>query len=396
MSKDNLLLFDEIAREYLGPSQFSESHWHFLNRTGRPAFQYIREVLEDWFSEYKASLSKRRKLCTDFRSGRDAEHLAAFFELYLYHLFKKQGFEIEVEPEWEQGSPDFLLTSANGKTILLEATGIYPERWFGSASKLEQKVLDDLNKHLDSPDFFLDIEIKQAPNNSPPYAQIRRYLQKQLELLDYDQVMQEALGREDMGLERFPSIPWIHDTWTIEFTVMPKQSEARGKAGVRPVGQIFYDFGWVDSVSAIKACIHKKYRHYGELDIPYILAINNVDPFTDEEDLCNALFGQEVWHMNIKTDEISPSRQPNGAWFGPRGWTQTRISSICSFQRLRPENIHMVSPIIWHHPFAQNPLEPNLINLTQQIPNLSERSFDLREGVHPATLLQLDKTQMPT
>jgi len=396
MIQDDLQLFDEIDREYLGPSKYSESHWQFLNRSARPIFQYIREVLEGWFHDYKTSSDKRHHLWTEFRSNRDAEHLSAFFELYLYHLFKKQGFEIEVEPEWEQGRPDFLLTSSEGKRILLEATGIYPERWFGSANKLEQMVIDDLNEHLTSPDFFLHIKIAQAPDNTPPYAQIRRYLQEQLGQLDYDQVVQDALGREGMGLKRFPSISWVHDTWTIEFIAIPKKNEARGKAGVRPIGSMFYDFSWVDSTSALKACINNKYRHYGELNIPYILAMNVVDIFADEEALLDALFGQEVWNLDFETDTTSISRQPNGAWFGPGGPQKKRVSCICAFWRLRPENMYLVNPVIWHHPFANNPLNPNLISLTQQIPNNSKGYYELREGVHPITLLQLDRTRMST
>lgn len=395
MIQDNLQLFDEMVREYLGPSKYSEPHWQFLNRSARAVFQYIREVLDGWFRNYEAPPDKRHHLWTDFRSDRDTKHLSAFFELYLYHLFKNQGFDVKVEPEWEQGRPDFLLTSAEGKEILLEATGIYPERWFGEAKKLEQKVIDYLDENLDSPDFFLHIRIANAPDDPPPYAQMQRYLQKKLAQLDYDQVLQDALGREGMGLNRFPSIPWVHDTWTIEFIAIPKRNDARGKTGVRPTGSMFYDFTWVDSTPSLKACIDSKYGHYGDLRIPYILAINVVDPFADEESLLDALFGQEVWNLDLETDKTFVSRQPNGAWFGPNGPQKKRVSGICVFWRLRPENMHTVNPMIWHHPSANYPLDPELVRLPQQIPNRPKGFYELRRGVRPATLLQLDETKMP-
>jgi hypothetical protein len=253
-----------------------------------------------------------------------------------------------------------------------------------------------LDEHLISADFFLHIIIKHAPNDTPPYAQICRYLQKKLAELDYDQVLQDALGRENMGLERFPSINWIHDAWTIEFITIPKKNEARGKVGVRPIGSMFYDFTWVDSAPNIKASIDSKYKHYGELSIPYILALNIVDVFADEEDLLNALLGQEVWTVSIdNVNDVSSSRKPNGAWFGPKGPQKTRMSGVCVFNHLRLENMHIANPVLWHHPFAQNPLDPKLIRLTQQVLNPAKGCYELREGIHPSILLHLDENQMP-
>lgn len=231
MIQDNLQIFDDFEREYMGPSQYSEPQWEYLNRTARPEFQYIRELLQDWFNEYKASSEKRYHLCTGFRSSKDSEHLSAFFELYLHQLFKNQGFEIEIEPELEQRYPDFLLTSSDGTKILLEATGTYPERWFGTAKRQEEKVIDYLNEHLESPDYFLHINIASAPKGNPPFAQMCRFLQKELAQLDYDNVVHEAREREGIGLRRFPSRVWEHGSWTIEFRAIPK-IETRGKHGI--------------------------------------------------------------------------------------------------------------------------------------------------------------------
>ncbi len=395
MISDRLKLFDDVERTYLGPSKRSEAQWEYLNRTARPEFQYIRELLQSWFNEFNASPDKRKALCKTFRSLKDDEHLSAFFELYLYQLFKNQNFEIEVEPEWEQGKPDFLLTSSDGKKILLEATATYPDREFGEAKKLEEMVLDHLDEFLDSPDFFMHIKIVDSPKNPPPYAQIRRYLQKQLKDLNYDRVMQDANENKDSGLKRFPSILWKHDTWSIEFEIIPKKGEARGKAGVRPLGLMSYGVEWIDSASGIKSSIDKKNAHYGELDIPYILALNVLDTFADEDDVTDALFGQQTLTLSPETDEVFNSRQSNGAWFGPNGYQKKRMSGIYVFKQLRPMTMHIIKdPVIWHHPYANNPLEPDLINVSQKIPNNLKGVYELREGMHPKELLRLDETRM--
>lgn len=395
MARQSLKLFDEFEREYLGPSLYSEPHWEYLNRTDRLEYHYVRDLLQNWFDNYETSPEKRSRLCREFRSTDDIQHLSAFFELYLYQLFKNQDFKIEVEPSWEQGRPDFLLTSPQGEKILLEATGVYPEKAFGSAKKLEQRVIDHINQYLESPDFFLHINIRNAPNNTPPYGQILRHLRKQLSQLDYEQVAQKALESEGMGLQRFPLIPWEHEAWTIEFIAIPKAENARGKPDVRPVGSMFYGIELVDTELNIKSRIDNKYGHYGELDIPFILALNVLDSYTNDETVAKALFGDEATNYNLETGEILNFRKPNGSWFGPSGYQKRRMSGVCIFKRLRPENMHLVDPVLWHHPYANNPLNPSLLDLRQWIPNRDKGGYEFKDGKPLLELLKLDEAKMP-
>jgi hypothetical protein len=300
-----------------------------------------------------------------------------------------------VEPEWENGKPDFMLTTSEGKKILLEATGIYPKRWFGPAKQQEDVLLDRLNEQLDLPDYFLHVKVEKAGSGNPPFGKIRSYLQNQLVQLDYDDVVKDAREQEGLGQKQFPSWIWDNDAWKLKFTVSPKKEEARGKPG-HPVGSTSSGFEYVDVASSIKSAIKRKYRRYGELDLPYIFALNVVDPFADGYSLADALFGQEVINLNFDTGERSISRQPNGSWLGPKDWQKTRMSAICVFKRLRPVMMHTVSPTIWHHPFAKNPLLPEIFKLAQQIPNLSTGTYERRDGQHPVELLNLDITRMPS
>jgi hypothetical protein len=260
--------------------------------------------------------------------------------------------------------------------------------------KAEKFCWKQLEPTLKDGSVRLNINMENAPTGNPPFGQIRRYLQKQLAQLDYDDVVREAREREGKGLQRFPSIVWEHDAWNIEFLAIPKM-ETRGKPSVRPIGSMFYGVEWVDSASSIKSRINSKYGHYGELDIPYILALNIVDTYADDDDVLNALLGQEAMYINPDSDEVTISHQPNGAWFGPSGYQKRRMSAVCAFKRLRPEMMHIVNPTVWHHPFANNSLAPDMLSLTQQIVNPSTRSYEQRDGQHPAALLNLDIARMP-
>ena len=171
---DKLLLFDEIERDYIGPSGYGEPHYTFLNRTARPFFDLIRQTLQEWFDCFEAEEKKRETLRNLFRSKNSTKHLSAFFELYLYQLMTQLGFKVEVEPEWPIRRPDFLLTSPTGEQILLEATSSFPDKMFGTAKILENRLLDEIEKRVKSPDFFLNIRIKHAPEGNPPYAKMCR------------------------------------------------------------------------------------------------------------------------------------------------------------------------------------------------------------------------------
>ncbi|MCU0464757.1 MAG: hypothetical protein MUF38_09330 [Anaerolineae bacterium] len=212
-----LMLFDDFDRVQIDPSGYSESHWSFINRTAKPTFHYLRTVLENWFDNYQTTEDKRNQLCTNFRSERDSEHLSAFFELYIYTLFKNLDFSVEVEPNWSQNKPDFLVTSPTGERFLLEVTGVYPERTFGETNNLVNKVLDYLNKNLSSPDFFVSIEIHQLPNNLPSYTKICRFLQKQLDELNYDDIISTVDFNSVNLLDMYPRANWEDEKWSIEF-----------------------------------------------------------------------------------------------------------------------------------------------------------------------------------
>ncbi len=395
MDRYNIQLFDQFERNYLGLARYSEPRWQFLNRSSRIDFEYVRDTLEKWFENYDADREKRFKLAKAFRSDKDKEHLSAFFELYLYQLFIAQGFSMEIEPEYaSRRRPDFLLTSPRGDKILLEATGVYPDRYFGAAKKQEQIVIDYLNDNLESPDFFLHIKILQSPQDNPPCKTIKRVLERKLQQLDYNLVMQDSLEKVNQGLKRFPSHVWKHHTWTIEFVFIPKQGGARGKSGVRPIGSWDYSAEVGNTVSYIRSAIDSKSSHYGEINTPYILAINVFDYCIDETTL-SALIGDERVIVDFETKQCHPSRIPNGSWYGPNGYQKKRMSAACLFTRLRPETMHISDPVLWHHPYPTHQLNDDLFALNQQIVDMNTSSYKLHTGKEIADLLQINVNQMP-
>lgn len=390
MTNDRLKLFDEFERNSFEPSAFSEPRWSYLNRTARQQFSYVRELLQNWFDEYRAPLEKRQNLCKGFRSGKDEEHISSFFEIYLYQLFRSQGFDIEVEPEWEQGRPDFLLTSPNGEQIVLEATGCYPSRWFGGDERTYAEISDYLNENLRSRDYLLHLSILRTSKQPFSFRKMCQEFQFWLNELDYNGILAAVQNGTITTLEDLPSRTWENREWVIQLKASPRMGESRGIDDIKPLGMRLIGPERITTGSNIQSRLNEKYRHYGDIDISYILALNILDPFYSDRVFADAVLGQEAWILNKTSSETIETRISNGAWFSGNSIRQTRMSAVCVFHELFPITMHAVNPVVWHHPYAKKPLDSNLLCLSQQIPNMDTNRYELRDGQHPCSLLGID------
>jgi hypothetical protein len=156
-----------------------------------------------------------------------------------------------------------------------------------------------------------------------------------------------------------------------------------------------YGVQLIQTKSQIYERIRRKSSHYGELDIPYLLALNISDLMADMDDFTDAVLGSEAFLYDFETDEIQPFRKRDGAWFGPNGPHNKRMSGILLFQQLRPESIHICEPVLWHHPFANIPLNFYSFPFIQQIPNREKGKYELRPGLNSHEHLSVDPKKMP-
>ncbi|MBI5931009.1 MAG: hypothetical protein HY862_16995 [Chloroflexi bacterium] len=386
---DRLQLFDDLDRKDLRAATYTEPYFSYLNYTARPLFENLRNILQDWFDSFDAKEEKRLKVWKEFRSENNQLHTNAFFEIYLHFLLSRMGFHVEIEPEWYKNQPDFLLTSSNGQKILFEATNIFSDRIFGPLGKYEQKLIDALNSNLSSPDYFVGIVFEGSPINTPPYAQIVRHVQSEIDKLEYDQVVLQRQFYRNQGLFKIPD--WKKKGWHIEFSISPKR-KLRGDPTVEPIGWHMRDILW-DQVNSIRTKLESKYSHYGDPDIPFVIAINIVAPFVSEIHTLEALFGDETLYVSA-SGQIVEGRESNGSWRESNRWQKTRISGVCIFDSLLPMNLHRNAPILWHHPMAAHPFPQELWRLDQKVPNHEQHGYIDLKGRGIAELLGLDISQL--
>jgi hypothetical protein len=365
------MLFDQIKRNDYEPARYGDTIFAYWNHTARVEADRTRCEVEEWFTHYPTS--GKTELRTRFRSDIDSQHQSAFFELFLHELLLRLGCQVTPHPTIPnvKKTPDFLVKSPNGERFYLEAAIVTDASAAEAASRARiNAVYDVLNRAVDSPNFFLWIEIDGSPTTPPPARKLASFVNACLAELDPDEITKLY---ESGKTTEIPQWSFTHEGWEIKFGPMLKNPETRGKPGIRPIGVKTSGFRWVDHRTPIKNTITKKAGRYRDLDLPYVVAVNTLE-FVDEIDIFEALFGKEQFNIKLprigssETVETQMSRLPDGVWTGHSGPRYTRVSAVLIANQLSAWNISKSSLRLYHNPWSSKPYQSVLTRLSQAIP----------------------------
>lgn len=301
------------------------------------------------------------------------------------------GYEIQVHPEIRDcdSQPDFLVFRNRDPAFYLEATLATGPSEETAADKRENVVYETIDK-MDSPNFFIGVKVNSSSTTAPPGRKWRGLLEKWLSKLDPDAIGEQL---KPGGLEDLPRTKLSHSGWDVEFQAIPKSPAARGKKGVRPIGLHHFEFQECKEDEWVKNAIKEKATKYGDLNVPYIIAINIVSIFShDNLMIMDALFGKEgfaVYQLPSGGFDHRPTRAPNGAFRGPAGPQNTRVSGVIICNDLLWGNIAKVSPVLWHNPWATHPIDFALWPLPQWILNEAKTRIEPKAGCDIAEVFGL-------
>lgn len=318
-------------------ARYAEPHFQYWNRSARRDIAVLRDLLESWFSHYPsehaAELRSRIRDDRSFDSG--------VFELLLHEALLRFGCSLEIHPELPGSTrrPEFLVTEPDGSRWYLEAivaTGESEEE--ATIRSLKNRIYDALNE-LESPDYFVNIEIVAANRKQVPASRLKTFVRQRL-------------------VNRIPG-PWRFefDKWIIQFTPLAKRDESRGTPGLRPLGIIGIPPHVLRTAEAIREAVRQKAKRYGQLNAPFIIAVNALCEHVDDQDEIDALFG-----------DFGPrGRAPNGAWQDMQGPRNTRVSGVLIASRLALWRLASAGVRLYHHPFAAHPYSGVLNKLPQAV-----------------------------
>jgi hypothetical protein len=89
-------------------------------------------------------------------------------------------------------------------------------------------------------------------------------------------------------------------------------------------------------------------------------------------DIMEALFGKESQVFQLvegKVIEPIPTREANGAWRGPSGPANTRVSAVMVCSSLVPWSVAARTPAVYFNPWARYPLHAAFERLSTVIAN---------------------------
>ena len=355
-------IFDDVVRTDRNPATYSESQFNFLNRSAWAASGEVRALLERWLTRYPEA--HQAELIARFRNGDES----AFFELFLHELLLSLECIVEVHPELPSGSnrrPDFKVTCKDAAQFYLEATDATGQSLTEKAQEARINQVYDAINRLDTPNFFVGVEVRGAPDTPPPGRRMREFLERQLATLNPDDIAD--LG-QIAGLTGLPRWSFEHDGWEITFFPIAKSPKTRGKPDVRPIALLAPEGGIVTPWLPLRDALLGKAGRYGDLEVPYVIAVRAMDDLAGLDDFAQALFGDEemVFRMAAGGPTGPETRfAPNGLWTSISGPRYTRVSAVLFARRLLPWSIRQADLTLYQNPWAQRPYACALTELSR-------------------------------
>ncbi len=373
-------LFDDIVRTTTKKKSFSEPGYSYLNESARLQQERIRTLLEQWFADFARMnqtdlltkyKDKLRNICTEFRSEDTRKHWGAFFEIYCHELLSTQGYIVEVEPTrgMTKGKPiDFLMYREEIPLFYLEATISIGDKAKDKSLVWLDNLCDSLDK-LDSSNFRLElvaINIPLKSSKTPSTKTLLEYVEKQLAERDPDEVFTQM---KEQGPPSLLLSDFDEDEFKIEIYLRPVSPERRQTTTEGILSPIAYPAEWSyysELKPLLKTLEDKRPSKYGELDLPYIIAVDAVNTMSPRN-VSDTLINQRYFKKHPK------------------------VSAILMANELIPRAIPRNTPVLWHNPFATYPLDRDALPISQRIWDRQTSQWSFIEGKTGAEIFFLDE-----
>lgn len=378
-------LFDDDVDFTNAISYPGQPSFDFINHSAWPACVNVRRVLDAWFSRYPRN--HRAALRGHFRSPNEMQHSAALFELYLHELMTRLGNRMTIHPRVGRTAtrrPDFRVHTPTAGAFYLEATTLSSQfKGLGKAG-LTNPFMRALEK-VTSTDYVMMIHTEGSPTTPPSARTLRPQLERWIAALDYDTVV----GLWEHDRDRLPTFTWSHEDWTLRFTAIPK-GERRDVLDPVTHGAMMPQAGINDLKTPLKRTIRNKASAYGRVRIPFVVAVNVLDPFLDDIHLHETMLGDERWEIVTTTtghDVRYAGPAPNGLFTSGGRPRNTHLSAVMVFRSLLPWNMHRDLVDVYVNPFARRALSANALPFKGWVPR--DGKMEKTDGRNPGNILGL-------
>ncbi len=342
-------LFDDIDRTEHRTPRAEDSKFSYLNLSARPEAAAVRAFLVDCLTRYPAK--HKDALITRLRST-DPTHDAAVFELLIHEMLIRAGHEIvEVEPaiEGRTTNPDFLVRAPDGGEFIVECVMANGESSDEAAAQRRLTTALDAANAVPSPVHYLAVKVSGVPSQPVSLKKLRRDLSDWIAQLPQD----EAAAKRAKAL--------IHRQHGLEliFSAMVKRRTPFAE-GDRSIGATSFGIRTAIPGDDLRGSLLKKANKYGQLAVPYVIALNSAGDAAGERDLLDALLGSTVAIVRRSTADqgggIEAGRANDGVLHDGRRPRKRGVSAILSFDHVSAWRPWGRGARIVRNPWANRPL----------------------------------------
>jgi hypothetical protein len=222
----------------------------------------VRDLLEEWFGHVPAEV--QGGLRGRFRSNDEAQHVAAFWELYLYEAHRRLGFSIEFEPSMPDTPrrPDFLLERGEDR-FYLEATLVRYSDEAMARRRRQDELLDLVDAAFDA-DFWVRV-IVAVPGPTTP---ARRHLVDPIEAWLAGLRWAPAQREVEAGEWNAPQETFEASGSVVTLEAHPKPSHLRYDRTIRTIAAGPPEGETVDERAPVLDDLRAKARAYGRPNAP--------------------------------------------------------------------------------------------------------------------------------
>jgi hypothetical protein len=197
------------------------------------------------------------------------------------------------------------------------------------------------------------LQISGTPTAPVSGRQIRRRLERWLQSLDYEQL--RSVWDEDAGA--VPVFTYEQHGACFGISPIPKRLSRGSLQKSRAIGSRMLALS-VQPLQPIRNAILDKATRYGQLDAPYVVAVNAMSDYADADDAINAVFGTPAVFIRRTADgyQDRAGHERDGVWLEAGGPTNTRVSAVFSTERLNPWSLAQRRAQVILNPWAARPL----------------------------------------
>lgn len=340
-------VFDEVIRSEVRPMAANERQFTYLNTSARPEAARVRAKIDEWFGRYP--IGSAESLRARIRSVLDKQHNSAIFELIIHEMLLKTGHIVEsVEPKLEHTSksPDFMVRSQDGARFFIEAVvdaGV-SDRESANSARLND-VINCIDQ-IHSPYHYLGVQFQ---------GELDRPL-RQRELKSAITDWLSCAGSTLSALNQIEPLEFEANGLTVTINAFPRPKPA---PGARAIGAILPEAKWTSVGGGIKNTLKSKASRYGDLGLPYLVAINSCGLGVSDDNLTAALFGSIAYKISPTHDGKftgEPYREDDCLWLKSGKPQNKRMSAVLFFEGVSAWNIATQRALLVKNPWARYPM----------------------------------------